>query len=146
MSYIDSSTVAQDERKADTREETREETRAERRQRRAQISRAVPQRAEAERATARQEAEAKAEQKTGKVSWGKWKRKVSRNWLEGALYKERVSARGNDHHAHAAEGAHLAPLTPFTRAAHARTCIGASMHNTAYAAHRKRAAHTECAT
>ena len=31
--------------------------------------------------------------------------------------------RGNDRHAHEAEGAHLAPLTPLTRATHARTCI-----------------------
>ena len=37
-------------------------------------------------------------------------------------WEERVSARGDDRHAHAARGVHLAPLTPLTRTAHARSC------------------------
>ena len=37
--------------------------------------------------------------------------------------QQRLSARGDCCHAHAAKGAHLAPLTPLTGAAHARNCI-----------------------
>ena len=37
--------------------------------------------------------------------------------------QQRLSARGDYRHAHAAKGAHLAPLMPLTGAAHARNCI-----------------------
>ena len=52
---------------------------------------------------------------------------ASRNfWRSALLYRERatqLSARGDCRHAYAAKGAHLAPLTPLTEAAHARNCI-----------------------
>ena len=37
--------------------------------------------------------------------------------------QQQLSTLGNCRHAHAAKGAHLAPLTPLTGAAHARGCI-----------------------
>ena len=47
-------------------------------------------------------------------------------WRSALLYRERatqLSARGDCRHAYAAKGAHLAPRTPLTGAAHARNCI-----------------------
>ena len=68
----------------------------------------------------------RAETKTGRVPC--IEREMRKPELGGsALFigsaQQQLSVRGDCRHVHAVKGAHLAPLTPLTGAAHARGCI-----------------------